>query len=201
MQIRTLLPTVAAVTATAVLGGLASRPAKSAWYEKLKKPPYQPPRQAFPIVWPLLYADIAATSAATLDELDRRGQSDAKRAYVTAPGREPRAQRQLVVAVLQSGLARHVGDRCGRIDRQQRRPHAPRGRRARQAGGTAGGLSRVVRVRDSAVDTHLATQPLEGASPIRKGFGCLGRAWAGNCLNSDRPDFPGRPRMLAGALK
>jgi tryptophan-rich sensory protein len=84
VQIRTLLPTVAAVTATAVLGGLASRPAQSAWYEKLKKPPYQPPRQAFPIVWPLLYADIATTSAATLDELDRRGQSDAKRAYVTA---------------------------------------------------------------------------------------------------------------------
>jgi translocator protein len=84
VQIRTLLPTAAAVTVTAVLGGLASRPARSAWYEKLKKPPYQPPRQAFPIVWPLLYADIATTSAATIDELDRRGQSDAKRAYVAA---------------------------------------------------------------------------------------------------------------------
>jgi len=84
MQLRTIVPTALAVTTTAVLGGLASRPAQSAWYQNLKKPPYQPPRQAFPIVWPVLYADIAATSAATLDELDRRGQSDAKRAYVAA---------------------------------------------------------------------------------------------------------------------
>ena len=84
MKTKTLIPTALAVTATAVLGGLASRPAKSAWYENLKKPPYQPPRQAFPIVWPLLYADIAATSSATLDELEHRGQNDAKRAYTTA---------------------------------------------------------------------------------------------------------------------
>jgi tryptophan-rich sensory protein len=84
MQLRTIVPTALTVTTTAVLGGLASRPAQSAWYQRLKKPPYQPPRQAFPIVWPVLYADIAATSAATLDELDRRGQFDAKRAYVAA---------------------------------------------------------------------------------------------------------------------
>ena len=84
MQIRTLLPTALAVTATAVLGGLASRPAQSAWYENLKKPPYQPPRQAFPIVWPVLYADIAATSSATLDELEARGEHQQRRAYIAA---------------------------------------------------------------------------------------------------------------------
>lgn len=84
MQIRTLVPAALAVTATAVLGGLASRPARSAWYSSLKKPPYQPPRQAFPIVWPILYADIAAVSASTIDGLDDRGQSDKRRAYVTA---------------------------------------------------------------------------------------------------------------------
>ena len=84
MQLRTIVPTALAVTTTAVLGGLASRPAQSAWYQRLKKPPYQPPRQAFPIVWPVLYADVATTSAATLDELDRRGQPDAKRSYVAA---------------------------------------------------------------------------------------------------------------------
>lgn len=84
MQLRTLSSTSAAVGLTAFLGGLASRPAASAWYQKLKKPPYQPPRQAFPIVWPLLYADLAATSSATLDELERRGQHDAKRAYTRA---------------------------------------------------------------------------------------------------------------------
>ncbi|AEV71653.1 tryptophan-rich sensory protein [Mycolicibacterium rhodesiae NBB3] len=84
MQIKTLVPTALAVTATAVLGGLASRPAQSAWYAKLKKPPYQPPRQAFPIVWPVLYADIAATSAATLDHLEQRGQDQERRAYIAA---------------------------------------------------------------------------------------------------------------------
>ena len=81
MKVRTLVPAALAVTATAVAGGLASRPAESAWYQKLKKPPYQPPRQAFPIVWPVLYADIAAVSASTLDDLDERGRSDEKRAY------------------------------------------------------------------------------------------------------------------------
>ena len=84
MQIRTLLPTALGVAATAVVGGLASRPAQSAWYEKLKKPPYHPPRQAFPIVWPVLYADIAATSAATLDDLAERGQDQQRRAYTVA---------------------------------------------------------------------------------------------------------------------
>lgn len=82
MQARTLVPSALAVSVTAVLGGLASRPAQSPWYEKLKKPPYQPPRQAFPIVWPILYADIAAVSAATLDDLDRRGQRRERRAYI-----------------------------------------------------------------------------------------------------------------------
>jgi translocator protein len=84
VQIRTLIPTGIAVAATAILGGLASRPAQSAWYENLKKPPYQPPRQAFPIVWPILYADIGVTSAATLDELERRGQQRERRAYIAA---------------------------------------------------------------------------------------------------------------------
>lgn len=84
MQIRTLIPNALAVTATGVLGGLASRPAQSAWYAALRKPPYQPPRQAFPIVWPLLYADIAVVSAATLDDLEERGRHDARRAYTAA---------------------------------------------------------------------------------------------------------------------
>ena len=84
MQPKTLVPTALAVTATAVLGGLASRPAQSAWYTKLRKPPYQPPRQAFPIVWPILYADIAAMSSATLDEYERRGESDEQRRYTAA---------------------------------------------------------------------------------------------------------------------
>jgi translocator protein len=84
VQLKTLVPSALAVTATAVVGGLASRPAQSSWYAKLRKPPYQPPRQAFPIVWPLLYADIAAVSSATLDELERRGEVDERRRYIAA---------------------------------------------------------------------------------------------------------------------
>ena len=84
MKVGTLVGTALATTATAVIGGLASRPVQSAWYENLKKPPYQPPRQAFPIVWPVLYADIAAVSAATIDDLEKRGLRDERRTYIAA---------------------------------------------------------------------------------------------------------------------
>ncbi len=84
MKPGTLAATALATGATAVIGGLASRPAQSPWYQNLKKPPYQPPRQAFPIVWPVLYADIAAVSAATIDDLEQRGLRDERRAYIAA---------------------------------------------------------------------------------------------------------------------
>ncbi|KUI10175.1 TspO protein [Mycolicibacterium acapulense] len=84
MQLKTLVPSALAVTATAVAGGLASKDSQSLWYAKLRKPPYQPPAQAFPIVWPILYADIAVTSSATLDELERRGQTEERRRYLAA---------------------------------------------------------------------------------------------------------------------
>ena len=74
MRPLTLAKTAGAAAATAVIGGLATGPAvQSNWYQTLRKPSFQPPRQAFPIVWPLLYADIAVVSAATIDELGERG--------------------------------------------------------------------------------------------------------------------------------
>jgi translocator protein len=78
MRAKTLTTTVGAVLATAALGGLASRPAESTWYSQLKKPSFQPPRQAFPIVWPILYADIAAVSASTLDHLRDQDRDQAR---------------------------------------------------------------------------------------------------------------------------
>lgn len=84
MSLKTLVPAAAAVTATAVIGGLASRPAQSPWYQNLRKPPYQPPRQAFPIVWPVLYADIAVVSSQALDELEARGETSERRSYLIA---------------------------------------------------------------------------------------------------------------------
>jgi translocator protein len=82
MHLSTLAKTAGAAFVTAAVGGLASGPAvRSDWYDKLRKPSFQPPRQAFPIVWPLLYADIAAVSAVTIDELGARGEKDAARTF------------------------------------------------------------------------------------------------------------------------
>jgi len=82
MRPSTLAKTAGAAFLTAAVGGLASGPAvQSNWYQNLRKPSFQPPRQAFPIVWPLLYADIAGVSAAAIDELDARGDREQLRAF------------------------------------------------------------------------------------------------------------------------
>ena len=73
MKLKTLEWTTAATVATAAAGGVATDP-RSSWYLKLRKPDWQPPAIAFPVVWTALYADLAVTSAAALDnavELDR----------------------------------------------------------------------------------------------------------------------------------
>lgn len=85
MQIKTIGATAAAVAATAIAGGAASsRGVDSQWYEHLRKPSYQPPRQAFPIVWPLLYGDIALVSAGTIDRLIEDGDRDTARRFSAA---------------------------------------------------------------------------------------------------------------------
>jgi tryptophan-rich sensory protein len=85
MRISTLLATITSVAATATIGSLATGPAvQSTWYEKLRKPPYQPPRQVFPVVWPALYTDIALVSASTIDQLDDAGDDRKRRAYQAA---------------------------------------------------------------------------------------------------------------------
>lgn len=84
MRASTLAKTAGAVVATGAVGGWASRPAQSLWYARLKKPGFQPPRQAFPIVWPVLYADIAAVSAATVDHYTDTAQPAKARAYTAA---------------------------------------------------------------------------------------------------------------------
>lgn len=80
MRISTLLRTSAAVTATAVAGGLATDP-DSLWYRTLRKPDWQPPSAVFPAVWTPLYADVALTSAVALDELRDRGRQEERTAY------------------------------------------------------------------------------------------------------------------------
>jgi translocator protein len=85
MRVLTLIATSVAVAATAAVGGLATRPAvQSSWYDRLRKPAYQPPQAVFPVVWPALYADIAVVSAATVDRLRDTGDRAAARSYLVA---------------------------------------------------------------------------------------------------------------------
>ena len=82
MRATTLAKTGGAAATAAAVGSLASKPAvESRWYEQLKKPSFQPPSLAFPIVWPLLYADLAVVSAATIDELEERGEAQEAKTF------------------------------------------------------------------------------------------------------------------------
>jgi tryptophan-rich sensory protein len=83
---RTLATTAAAVTATALAGSVASADVRSRWYERLDKPAFQPPGPTFGVVWTALYADIAVSSAATLDRLREHGRHDEARAFERALG-------------------------------------------------------------------------------------------------------------------
>jgi translocator protein len=82
----TLAATTAAVAAAAGTGSIASARTVPAWYARLRKPPYQPPNAVFPVVWTSLYADIAATSAVTIDRLRAAGEDDKARRYAAALG-------------------------------------------------------------------------------------------------------------------
>lgn len=124
-----LLATSAAVAATAALGSAATVPAvDSARYQRLEKPPWQPPAQAFPIVWTALYAVIAGASASALTSLARqrtRAESrEAARVPVRGPRRSPaqllrRRSRRLRLA-LGVNLALNAGW-CWTFFRAQRR--------------------------------------------------------------------------------
>jgi benzodiazapine receptor len=71
MTTKTYAWTGGAVAATAGLGSLASADVNSSWYRQLTKPAIQPPAAVFPVVWTLLYTDIAVTSGAVIDRLER----------------------------------------------------------------------------------------------------------------------------------
>ncbi len=69
MKLMTVVWTAAATAATAAAGGVATDP-DGAWYRQLRKPDWQPPAVAFPVVWTALYADLAVSSAVALDSND-----------------------------------------------------------------------------------------------------------------------------------
>jgi translocator protein len=80
----TLAATTLAVAAAAGTGSIASPRRVPAWYSRLRKPPYQPPRAAFPIVWTALYGDIATTSAVAIERFRAAGDHDKARRYAAA---------------------------------------------------------------------------------------------------------------------
>jgi tryptophan-rich sensory protein len=80
----TLAATTLAVTAAAGTGSIASRKRVPAWYSRLRKPAYQPPVAAFPVVWTTLYGDIAASCAVAIDRFRAAGQHDKARRYIGA---------------------------------------------------------------------------------------------------------------------
>lgn len=65
---RTALAVGAGVLASSAVGGLLTDP-QSRWYLTLRKPAWQPPAAAFPIVWSALYAAIWAASTSAICEL------------------------------------------------------------------------------------------------------------------------------------
>lgn len=80
---RTLAATTAGVAAAAVAGSLLTDPS-SAWYRRLRKPAWQPPAAAFPVVWTALYATVAVASAATIHELTEDGKKPDADAFARA---------------------------------------------------------------------------------------------------------------------
>ncbi|OBG40663.1 TspO/MBR family protein [Mycobacterium sp. E3198] len=86
MKPSTLAATTAAVVAAAGTGSIASPARVPVWYSKLRKPPYQPPGAAFPLVWTTLYGDIAATSAVVIDRFRATGRDGEARRYAAALG-------------------------------------------------------------------------------------------------------------------
>src|ERR1700754_1265605 len=86
MNKSTLAATTLAVATAAGSGSIASPRRTHPWYARVRKPSYQPPGAAFPVVWTALYGDIAATSAVAIDRFRAAGRNDKARGYITALG-------------------------------------------------------------------------------------------------------------------
>jgi tryptophan-rich sensory protein len=83
---KSIIATSLGTAAAAVVGSVASRRGVETWYPTLRKPRYVPPNAVFPVAWTTLYADIALTSAATIEKFRAAGDDDKARAYAGALG-------------------------------------------------------------------------------------------------------------------
>lgn len=121
---RHLVPTALATAACAVAGSVATRDSvDSTWFAELDKPAFYPPTWVFPAVWSALFADIAVSTAAALDELPREERAALVRSLALNLGlnaawcwtffarREPALSVPVAAALTLSsaGLVRRVG--------------------------------------------------------------------------------------------
>jgi tryptophan-rich sensory protein len=72
-----------ATAACAVVGSVLTNP-QSNWYEGLRKPWFQPPGFAFPVVWTLLYGTTALGAAGTMAKLRDQGRDSEADSFRTA---------------------------------------------------------------------------------------------------------------------
>ncbi|MFG1953715.1 TspO/MBR family protein [Micromonospora sp. NPDC048830] len=80
MRPPTWIKTGAAVAAAAAVGAVATDPS-ARWYQRLRKPRWQPPSTAFPLVWAPLYALMAVAGARALDRSSGAERAAFARAY------------------------------------------------------------------------------------------------------------------------
>ncbi|MGW3791507.1 TspO/MBR family protein [Micromonospora arida] len=80
MRLPTLVKTAAAVAATAA-AGTAVNDTSNRWYQRLRKPSWQPPPVVFPLAWTPLYALIAVAGARVLDRTSEADRAAFTRAY------------------------------------------------------------------------------------------------------------------------
>ncbi|WP_432560429.1 tryptophan-rich sensory protein [Granulicoccus sp. GXG6511] len=77
---RTLTRIGAAVAACAAVGSVLTKP-NGEWYAQLRKPSWQPPAAAFPLVWTTLYVLITVAATATSADLEESGAADDAAAF------------------------------------------------------------------------------------------------------------------------
>lgn len=77
---RTLARVGAGVAACAVAGSLLTDP-RGSWYSSLRKPAWQPPADAFPLVWTTLYGLICLAATSTIADLEEKGRGDQAKAF------------------------------------------------------------------------------------------------------------------------
>ena len=72
-----------ATTVCAVVGSALTNP-QSNWYRSLRKPWFQPPGAAFPLVWTTLYGTTALGAAGVVSKLRDQGRDSEADAFQTA---------------------------------------------------------------------------------------------------------------------